>query len=87
MRYSVTAITMKGWSMIGADDEPIVQPLPPRPLVSRPSVEIRWALGALLVLIGIAAIVGVVVAAVSGQPTIALIIALLAGAFFSRVAC
>jgi hypothetical protein len=87
MRYSVTAITMKGWSMIGADDEPIVQPHPRRPLVSRPSAEIRWALGALLVLIGIAAIVGVVVAAVSGQPTIALIIALFAGAFFSRVAC
>jgi hypothetical protein len=83
----VTDITMKGWSMIGADDEPTVQPLPPRPLVSRPSAEIRWALGALLVLIGIAAIVGVVVAAVSGQPTIALIIALFAGAFFSRVAC
>jgi hypothetical protein len=73
--------------MIGADDEPTGRRLPPRPLVSRPSAEIRWALGALLVLIGIAAIVGVVVAAVSGQPTMALIIALFAGAFFSRVAC
>ena len=73
--------------MLGADDEPIVRPRPARPLVRRPSAEIRWALGALLVLIAIAAIVGVVVAAVSGQPTIALIIALFAGAFFSRVAC
>ncbi len=72
--------------MIGAGGEPIGQPRPPRPLVSR-SAEIRWRLGALLVLIGIAAIVGVVVTAVSGQPTIALIIALFAGAFFSRVAC
>jgi hypothetical protein len=86
MRYSVTAITMKGWSMIGAGDEPTVQRHPPRPLVSRPSAEIRWAVVALLVLLGIAAIIGVVVAAVSGQPTIALIIALFAGAFFSRVA-
>jgi hypothetical protein len=56
-------------------------------MLSRPSAEIRWAVGALLVLVGIAAIVGVVVAAVSGQPTIALVIALFAGAFFSRVAC
>jgi len=44
-------------------------------------------LGALLVLIAIAAIVGVVVTAVSGQPTVALVIALFAGAFFSRIAC
>jgi hypothetical protein len=73
--------------MVGTDDEPILRPLPPRPLLSRPSAEIRWAVGALLVLIGIAAIVGVVVAAVSGQPTNALVIALFAGAFFSRVAC
>ena len=46
-----------------------------------------WMMGMLLFLIGISAIVGVVVAAVSGQTTIALIIALFAGAFFSRVAC
>ena len=73
--------------MIGANGQPIGQPRPARPLARRPSADIRWGLGALLVLIGIAAIVGVVVAAVSGQPTIALIIALFAGAFFSRVAC
>ncbi len=73
--------------MIGAAGEPNGQPRPVRPLVNRPSAEIRWGLGALLVLIGIAAIVGVVVTAVSGQPTVALVIALFAGAFFSRVAC
>jgi len=44
-------------------------------------------LGLLLVLIGIAAIAGIVFAAVSGQGTIALIIALFAAAFFSRVGC
>jgi hypothetical protein len=44
-------------------------------------------LGFLLVLIGISAIVGVVVAAMSGQGTVALIIALFAAAFFSRVFC
>ena len=44
-------------------------------------------LGVLLVLIGISAIAGIVFAAVSGQGTIALIIALFAGAFFSRVGC
>lgn len=73
--------------MIGAAGESNGQPRPVKPLVNRPSAEIRWGLGALLVLIGIAAIVGVVVTAVSGQPTVALIIALFAGAFFSRVAC
>jgi hypothetical protein len=44
-------------------------------------------LGLLLVLIGISAIAGIVFAAVSGQGTVALIIALFAGAFFSRVGC
>jgi hypothetical protein len=44
-------------------------------------------LGVLLVLIAIAAIAGIVFAAVSGQVTVALIIALFAGAFFSRVGC
>jgi hypothetical protein len=44
-------------------------------------------LGVLLVLIFIAAVVGIVFAAVSGQGTIALIIALFAAAFFSRVGC
>jgi len=42
---------------------------------------------ALLFLIGIAAIVGIVVTTAIGQPTVALIIALFAAAFFSRVAC
>jgi len=41
----------------------------------------------LLALIAISAVVGIVVTASMGQTTIALIIALFAGAFFSRAAC
>jgi hypothetical protein len=51
------------------------------------SVTTRWLRGTVLFLIGIAAIVGIVVTTTIGQPTVALIIALFAGAFFSRVAC
>jgi hypothetical protein len=74
--------------MVGADEDPIVPPRPVRPLTNGSSVDARhWFLGTLLFVIGISAIIGVVVAAVSGQTTVALIIALFAGAFFSRVAC
>ncbi len=74
--------------MVGADKDSIGEPRPVRPV--HPSSAVhghRVLLGMLLVLIGISAIVGVVVAATSGQPTIALVIALFAGAFFSRVGC
>ena len=61
---------------------------PARPLAKSSSIDARhWFLGTLLVIIGISAIAGIVVAAMSGQTTVALIIALFAGAFFSRVAC
>ncbi|MCW2688471.1 MAG: hypothetical protein JWR37_3361 [Mycobacterium sp.] len=50
-------------------------------------IDIRWFWGFLLLVIGIAAIVGIVVAAAYGQTTLAIIIGLVAGAFFSRVAC
>jgi hypothetical protein len=74
--------------MVGPTEDPIVQPQPARPLTNGSSVDARhWFLGTLLFIIGISAIVGIVVAAVSGQTTVALIIALFAGAFFSRVAC
>jgi hypothetical protein len=74
--------------MVGANEDSIGEPKSVRPV--HPSSAVhghRVLLGVLLVLIGIAAIVGVVFAAVSGQGTIALIIALFAGAFFSRVGC
>jgi hypothetical protein len=44
-------------------------------------------LGFVLLLIAIASITGIVVAASSGQPQIALIIGLLSAAFFCRVGC
>lgn len=44
-------------------------------------------MGILLMLIAVAAISGVVFALSTGQPTVALIIGLVAGAFFSRVGC
>jgi hypothetical protein len=74
--------------MAGADKDSFGEPRPVRPV--HPSSAVhghRVLLGVLLVLIGISAIVGVAVAAVSGQGTVALIIALFAGAFFSRVGC
>jgi hypothetical protein len=74
--------------MVGANEDPIGEPHPAPPITHGSSIDgHRVLLGFLLVLIGISAIVGVVVAAVSGQGTIALIIALFAGAFFSRVGC
>jgi hypothetical protein len=74
--------------MIGANKDSLGEPRPVRPV--HPSSAVhghRVLLGVLLVLIAIAAIAGIVFAAVSGQVTIALIIALFAGAFFSRVGC
>lgn len=47
----------------------------------------RVLMGLLVLLIGIGAIAGVVFALSSGQPTIALIIGLVATAFFARVGC
>ncbi|BBZ30022.1 hypothetical protein MMAD_43170 [Mycolicibacterium madagascariense] len=44
-------------------------------------------MGILLLLIAVGAITGVVVALSSGQPTIALVIGLVAAAFFTRVGC
>jgi hypothetical protein len=78
----------KGLAMVGVNKDPMGHPQPVPPLTRHSSIDARhWFLGTLLFVIGISAIVGVVVAAVSGQTTIALIIALLAGAFFSRCAC
>ena len=74
--------------MVGVNDDPLGHPNAAPPLArSRASHGTHWFLVTLLCIIAVAAIGGVVVAAMSGQTTIALIIALFAGAFFSRVAC
>jgi hypothetical protein len=73
--------------MVGVNKDPIGHPNPAPPLTSRTAHTTHWFLGTLLCIIGVAAIGGIVVAAMAGETTIALIIALFAGAFFSRVAC
>jgi hypothetical protein len=73
--------------MVGSNEDSIEEPKPAPPIPSSSIDGHRLLLGLLLLLIGISAIVGVVVAAASGQGTVALIIALFAGAFFSRVFC
>jgi hypothetical protein len=74
--------------MAGVNNKHFGGPRPVRPVHPGSAVHgHRVLLAVLLVLIFIAAVVGVVFAAVSGQGTIALIIALFAGAFFSRVGC
>jgi hypothetical protein len=87
MRYIVSVITGKGWSMVGVNNKPLRQSHP-APIAHRGAISTRtWLMGTLLLLIAISAIAGIIVAAASGQTNVALIIALLAGAFFSRVAC
>jgi hypothetical protein len=74
--------------MLGANKDSDGEPRRVRPVTPSSAVHgHRVLLGVLLVLIAISAIAGIVFAAVSGQGTIALIIALFAGAFFSRVGC
>lgn len=68
--------------MVGAHNDPL-GPKPAPPLTRGSSVDgHRVLMGLLLLLIGVASIAGVAVAAASGQPTVAIIIALVAGAFF-----
>ena len=74
--------------MVGPNKDSIGEHQPAPRLTRGSSIDAsRWLLGVLLFVIAISAIVGVVVAATSGQPTVALIIALFAAAFFSRVFC
>jgi hypothetical protein len=88
MRYIVLAVTWRRDAIMRVNKDPIGHPHPVPPLTRHSSIDARhWFLGTLLFVIGVAAIVGIVVAAVAGQTTIALIIALFAGAFFSRCAC
>jgi hypothetical protein len=72
--------------MVGANEDSPGKPQPAPPITRHSSIDGHHLLLGFL-LIGISAIVGVVVAAMSGQGTVALIIALFAAAFFSRVGC
>ncbi|MDY6999759.1 MAG: hypothetical protein SW019_24475 [Actinomycetota bacterium] len=48
---------------------------------------VNWLLATLMTLLLIAAIAGVVVALSSGMPTVAIVVALVAGAVFAGVLC
>ena len=74
--------------MVGSKDAPLGQRQNSLPRAAGGSINgTKVLLGFVLLLIAIASIAGVVVAVSSGQPQIALIIGLLAAAFFCRVGC
>jgi len=74
--------------MVGSKDAPLGQRQNALPRAAGGSINgTKVLLGFVLLLIAIASIAGVVVAVSSGQPQIALIIGLLAAAFFCRVGC
>jgi hypothetical protein len=73
--------------MVGVNNHPIGLPQPAAPLVGRRSTGHHWVLGALLFLIVIAGIIGIVVAIMSGQATVAIIIALCTGAIVAGSSC
>jgi DNA-binding LytR/AlgR family response regulator len=74
--------------MAGAHDDPFVQPVAaPRVVSRRRSNAYRWMMGLLLLLIGISGIAGVAVAMSVGQPTVAILIALVVGAIFAGISC
>ncbi|MBJ7341698.1 hypothetical protein [Mycolicibacterium sp.] len=74
--------------MLGPENGKLGQPRTAMPPASGGSINgMRVLLGILLFFIAVGAVMGVVVALSSGQPTIALIIGLVAAAFFARVGC
>jgi hypothetical protein len=74
--------------MVGAEKHPLDEPRHAPPLRHDSSIDgITVLMAVLLFVIFVSAIVGVVVTTMSGQPTVAIVIALFAAAFFSRVLC
>ncbi|MCT7657599.1 hypothetical protein [Mycobacterium deserti] len=62
----------------------------PQPRPSRTSghnAAVRWFYGLLLIVIGIAAVAGIISTASMGQTPVAIAIGIVALAFFSRVGC
>ena len=76
---------MKGFLMVGAQDVPVQSQL----AISRAekSSDTRWLLSTLMVIIGIGAIVGIVVAVSMGLTNVALAIGIIGCAFFARAFC
>jgi hypothetical protein len=74
--------------MVAPQNSPLGSTRPALPRAAGGSINgMRVLMGILLFVIAIGAIMGVVVALSSGQPTIALIVGLVAAAFFARVGC
>jgi uncharacterized integral membrane protein len=74
--------------MIGRENAELSQSRAAMPASAHGSVNgMRVLLGILLFVIAVGAIMGVVVALSSGQWQVAMIVALVAGAFFARVGC
>jgi hypothetical protein len=73
--------------MAAPHDGPLGQPRSLPPAAGGSINGMRVLMGIILLVIGIAAISGVLLALSAGQPTVAIIIGLLAAAFFTRVGC
>ncbi len=74
--------------MVRFDEHPVSQTRSALPPAAGGSISgMRLVLGALLLVIAIAVVVGVTMALTSGQPEIAIAIGLVAVAFFTRVGC
>ena len=74
--------------MVGLNNkDPMGLPHPAARVVGHKTADHYWVLAALLFLIVIAGIAGIVVAVMSGQPTIAIIIALITGAIVAGSTC
>jgi hypothetical protein len=72
--------------MVGVNEDPMGLPQRPPALAGRKS-DHSWVFGALLFLIVIAGLAGIVVAMMSGQPTIAFIIGLFTAAIVAGSTC
>lgn len=73
--------------MVGVNEDPMGLPQPVVPLVGRRRAEHHWVLGTLVFLILIAGIGGVVVAMMTGQTTVAIIVALFTAAIVAGSTC
>jgi uncharacterized membrane-anchored protein len=74
--------------MVGMNNQdPMGLPHPAARVAGHKPADHHWVLGGLLFLIVIAGIAGIVVAMMSGQPTIAIIVALITGAIVAGATC
>ncbi|CAN3127238.1 Transmembrane protein [Mycobacterium sp. smrl_JER01] len=73
--------------MVGMGESAMVPQAVESHRAAHASNSVNWVLALLMVALLIGAVAGVVVALFSGMPTVALVIALVAGAAFAGVAC